>query len=222
MRIDGRAAFAGSVALSVALHVFVLVLRAPVTAPESARRASEEFRMINAVVVAQPTPPAAQKPKIKPPETRSKATVVEEKPSETPTETEKPPEETPPETPAPPGPEVPVTSSSQTGAGIPVEGGGGEDFLPYYKVDTKPEYLVKAPLEYPAQARRLNKTGSVVIEADIDSKGQLVDARVIKGAGFGFDEAALKMVTLSRFTPAYAAGKPVAVRMRFTVKFTLK
>jgi len=115
-------------------------------------------------------------------------------------------------------------SIANTGANANASQGtaSGIEFIPFYKVDVRPEYVYRAVLEYPAQAKRLGKDGSVILEADIDSNGKLVDVRIIQKAGFGFDEAASAMIQKSIFSPAYALGKAVAVRMRFTISFKMK
>ncbi|MDC7124350.1 MAG: TonB family protein, partial [Spirochaetales bacterium] len=96
-----------------------------------------------------------------------------------------------------------------------------ENFLPFYKVEKRPEFIHKANLQYPIQAKKRKIEGTVIIEADIDSKGILRKINIAKSAGFGFDEAASKMISESTFKPAYSEGKPVAVRMRFTIVFKL-
>jgi TonB family protein len=94
-------------------------------------------------------------------------------------------------------------------------------FIPYFKVDRLPRVIQKASLEYPKQAKRRNLEATVILEADIDEKGKLQAVRVVKPAGFGFDEAAEKYIRESRFSPAYIGENPVAVLMRFSIMFTL-
>ena len=95
-------------------------------------------------------------------------------------------------------------------------------FIPFYKVGKRPRFLYKAKLQYPLRAKQLGVEGTVILEADIDGKGEIVNVRIVKKAGFGFDEAAVNMIKNSKFTPAYSNGKPVPVRMRFTVLFKLE
>jgi len=95
-------------------------------------------------------------------------------------------------------------------------------FIPFYKVDKRPEFLYKAKLQYPLRAKKLGVEGMVILEADIDGKGNIINVRIIKKAGFGFDEAAVNMIKMSKFTPAYSNGKAVPVRMRFTILFKLE
>jgi len=96
-----------------------------------------------------------------------------------------------------------------------------EVFLPFYQVEKRPEFVNRAPLRYPPQAARQRIEGVVIVEADIDAQGRIVDTRVVREAGFGFEEAAIEMLTGSVFSPAIIGGRPVAVRMRFTIEFRL-
>ncbi len=97
-----------------------------------------------------------------------------------------------------------------------------EIYIPFYKVDKRPKFLVKARLSYPPRAKELGVEGIVILEVDIDKKGRVVAVRVVKRAGFGFDEAAVNMIKNSKFLPAYSDGRPVPVRMRFTIVFRLQ
>jgi TonB family protein len=74
---------------------------------------------------------------------------------------------------------------------------------------------------YPSIARRLNKNGKVVLAISIDEDGSLDGVKVESPAGYGFDEAAVDAVRMSRFTPATADGRPVACVARLTVRFEL-
>jgi protein TonB len=75
---------------------------------------------------------------------------------------------------------------------------------------------------YPADARAQQIEGDVVMEIVVDASGVVTEARVVRRAGFGLDESALRAVRASRFTPAVRGGRPVAERMRYTVTFALR
>jgi len=94
-------------------------------------------------------------------------------------------------------------------------------FMPAGAVDRVPRIITPAPLRYPEQARRNNLEATVTLEADIDAQGRVVDVRVVKPAGFGFDEAAAAYVRGSVFSPAFVGATAVGVRMRILVVFTL-
>lgn len=76
--------------------------------------------------------------------------------------------------------------------------------------------------EYPREARRLGKDGTVVLKLSLDAAGGVEAVEVVQGAGFGMDEAAEQAVWLSRFRPATRAGRPVASQAILPVRFTLR
>jgi len=50
----------------------------------------------------------------------------------------------------------------------------------------------------------LTMEGTVIIRVDMDEREAIINIRIIKEAGFGFDEDALNMIKLSGFSPAYS------------------
>ena len=56
----------------------------------------------------------------------------------------------------------------------------------------------------------------------VDPSGRVVSARPLNRAGYGLDEAALRAIADYRFSPASRAGRPVGVRMHWTVQFRLR
>ncbi|MBN1142600.1 MAG: energy transducer TonB [Deltaproteobacteria bacterium] len=76
--------------------------------------------------------------------------------------------------------------------------------------------------DYPPQARRLQKEGQVVIQLRLDRNGALCGAKVVKGAGFGFDEAALAAIRKARFLPAVRDGRPVPCLALLPIRFTIR
>lgn len=63
--------------------------------------------------------------------------------------------------------------------------------------------------EYPAQSQRLEEQGTVVLAFLIDVDGRVIDSRVESTSGSNrLDEAARKALSLCRFKPGTADGKP--------------
>ena len=75
---------------------------------------------------------------------------------------------------------------------------------------------------YPVHARADEVEGDVGVEIVVDREGRVVDARVARPAGHGFDEAALVAVRSYRFSPAQREGRAVRVRMPWSVQFRLR
>jgi protein TonB len=84
----------------------------------------------------------------------------------------------------------------------------------------EPRKLVHVPAEYPEIARRARVEGLVIIEAMIDERGFVRDARVLRSVPL-LDAAALAAATQWRYTPTLLNGVPVRVLMSITFNFKL-
>jgi periplasmic protein TonB len=74
--------------------------------------------------------------------------------------------------------------------------------------------------EYPKLAVQARLQGVVIIEATIDDKGRVVDAKVLRGLPM-LDQAALDAVRQWVYTPTFLDGHPTPVLMVVTVNFML-
>ncbi len=106
--------------------------------------------------------------------------------------------------------------------------GNGTDkdgYLFSFNGDKVPTPIIDFDLKqfFPAAAKAANITEkTVVILVQIDETGALKSAKIASGkAGYGFDEAAIKIINLARFSPGYVAGKPVKMSHRVPINFTL-
>ena len=199
--------------LSIGLHLITLFLSFQLNDPLEIENVVPAFPMISAVIVDTPEvvfelpPPVREEPEII--KEVNEAVTPDEEAEE---EIEELLEETSPLISS----ENELTSNSDPPVQTPET-----NYIPFYRVEKRPEFIHKASLEYPSQAKRMKVEGTVILEADIDSEGEVVQLRVIKAAGFGFEEAAIAMLEESSFTPAIMNGKSVGVRMRFTIKFEI-
>lgn len=85
-----------------------------------------------------------------------------------------------------------------------------------------PRFLRRVLPHYPQLAREMGKEGTVLLRLTIDERGRLIEAVVVRGAGSGFEEQALRAVKESTFSPARRDGKPVMCRANLPVKFVLE
>lgn len=76
--------------------------------------------------------------------------------------------------------------------------------------------------EYPAEAKKQGLEGEVVLVLDIDVNGTVTNATVSRGAGNGFDEAAVAAAKQFTFSPATRGGKAIPARILYQYAFTLK
>jgi periplasmic protein TonB len=84
-----------------------------------------------------------------------------------------------------------------------------------------PRFATKALPKYPRIARELGKEGTVLLRLTIDERGRLLDVEVLKRAGSGFDEEAVKAVKDSSFSPAKMDGRPIRCRAQLPIRFVL-
>ncbi len=86
-----------------------------------------------------------------------------------------------------------------------------------------PARLLSGPAPaYPAQARAAEIEADLALEIVVGVDGRIASARALDSAGYGLEAAALAAVRGYRFSPAERDGRPVAVRMRWTVQFRLR
>jgi TonB family protein len=78
-----------------------------------------------------------------------------------------------------------------------------------------PPSPVDTPIEYPEGE---STSASVTLELTLDERGSVRSARVTEG-GPPFAAAAERAVTSWQFRPALRRGKPVAARIRYTIRF---
>ncbi len=113
---------------------------------------------------------------------------------------------------------------SGAGAGMGSGAGAGGDEVVHAasSVQVSARLVQSVVAAYPVHARADEVEGDVGVEIVVDREGRVVDARVTHPAGHGFDEAALVAVRAYRFSPAQREGRPVRVRMPWSVQFRLR
>ena len=96
----------------------------------------------------------------------------------------------------------------------------------YKTVEVMPEPFggmeaIYKKIGYPEEARKKKVEGTVVILTFIDRDGEIIDAQVVEGIGFGCDEAARLAILYHRFKPGLIRGQKVKVQMEIPVEFKL-
>jgi TonB family protein len=77
-------------------------------------------------------------------------------------------------------------------------------------------------LKYPEAAKKAGVEGEVHLSFTITTDGAIVDAKILKGLGYGCDEELLRIINaMPRWSPARKAGKPAEVSYTLPVKFRL-
>jgi protein TonB len=86
-------------------------------------------------------------------------------------------------------------------------------------VKAHPERVVRP--EFTTEARTAGIDGVVLLELELDDRGNVVSAKVKKGLGHGLDEASLDAAKRTHFVPATRCGKPVAAPLVIKMRFSL-
>lgn len=94
-------------------------------------------------------------------------------------------------------------------------------YVPVYQVDSEPSVASEVKIPYPDEARRAGVEGTVTMSITIDLEGRVVKAVVVKGLGYGLDEAARNALLRFRFKPAIKNGEPVSTEMKYSYTFLL-
>ena len=85
----------------------------------------------------------------------------------------------------------------------------------------EPEKIFNVNPEYPELARRARLDGFVILQATIDTQGNVKDVEVLRGLGLGLDASAQDAVRQWKYTPTYYNGRPVEVLLTVNVVFQL-
>jgi periplasmic protein TonB len=76
--------------------------------------------------------------------------------------------------------------------------------------------------EYPEEARKNKIEGKVAVQFIINEDGACSDFEVIKGIGYGCDEAAVEAFKkMPKWKPGLVNGKPVKVRSQMSYNYKL-
>jgi len=84
------------------------------------------------------------------------------------------------------------------------------------------KYIAKN-IRYPAQALSMGAEGTVYISFVVNANGSISDVQVLRGIGFGCDEAASEVVAgMPVWIPGMQNKTPVSVRTKIPIKFEIE
>jgi protein TonB len=91
-----------------------------------------------------------------------------------------------------------------------------------FLVTSMPVLLSEVRIAYPEVAKKAGIEGPVVMDLLIDEQGKVRQVALIKGPGFGLNEAGLEAIKNFQFRPAKIKDQSVAVKIRYTYRFVLE
>lgn len=113
------------------------------------------------------------------------------------------------------------TGSQDRGVGRG-QGSGGAGMEPGERGFRAAKPIQTAKASYPLMALRMGLEADAVLKILVDAEGKVVKVEIIKSAGMGFDEEALKAVRQFRFEPARRDGRNVASEFTYIYRFRLE
>lgn len=96
--------------------------------------------------------------------------------------------------------------------------------MPFYPGgDTERLRFLADNIQYPQQASELGIQGTVYLQFVVDSKGNITDAKILRGIGGGCEEEALRVIKMMpQWHPGKQNGKTVRVLYTMPVSFRLQ
>ncbi len=87
---------------------------------------------------------------------------------------------------------------------------------------TPPEKIHYPTPRYTEEGRQARVQGVVILEAVVDTEGNISRVKILKGLSHGLSEQAVETAKEWKFRPAKKAGVPVAVYLNLTIRFSLQ
>lgn len=84
-----------------------------------------------------------------------------------------------------------------------------------------PRIIARTEPQYSEEARRAGVSTTITVSLVVNENGVPEDIRVVRGAGFGLDEMAVRAIETWRFEPAIREGKPFKTSSRVEMHFNL-
>jgi protein TonB len=91
--------------------------------------------------------------------------------------------------------------------------GGGQEFL---------KNFLSENLTYPSEALKNSIEGDVIVEYRVNSLGDVTEAHVVHGIGYGCDEEALRLVRLLKHQEVKNKGVKVTTNNKIKIPFRIK
>jgi TonB family protein len=91
-----------------------------------------------------------------------------------------------------------------------------------FTITKKPEIISNIQATYPPTALQLGLEADILLSLEIGPDGLVRQVSLVKGAGNGFDEAAIAAVKKFLFRPAYRGATPISIIIPWTYKFRIE
>jgi TonB family protein len=212
---DDRRGLRAAVALAVAVHVGLFLLHLPAGSEVDIGKAPERPVFVVKQVRFQSPPPRSQQQIPKRKERKKMIPIPDPTPDE-------------PEPLLIEEVEIPEVDYGDPDSvygipeGPPGLGFGGEGPIRLGGDVTPPIKIHYPSPKYTEEGRQARIQGVVILEAIIDTMGNVASVKVLKGLPQGLTDSAVEAAKQWKFEPARRGGEPVAVFLNLTIRFSLQ
>jgi TonB family protein len=112
---------------------------------------------------------------------------------------------------------LPGKEGTSSASAAPAENGSGSGS----QVVQSPQVLKEAIAKYPKAAKMAGIEGVVEMQVTINTQGLVESAELIRGPGYGLNEAALEAMKNFIFSPALRSGEKVSAKILYRYRFIL-
>jgi TonB family protein len=105
--------------------------------------------------------------------------------------------------------EAPVSLDTDSEGDIPLS----------HLIDTPAEIIAQGKLEFPEEFKNQEIETSSTIDIYLDNLGEIRNLQIVRSGERAFDEAAIRMILETTFSPAYSGELPVPCIVRMEVVF---
>ncbi|MFO8067090.1 MAG: energy transducer TonB [Bacteroidales bacterium] len=105
-----------------------------------------------------------------------------------------------------------------------MEKSGNKKFLKKPKLDGGKDALKKFindNLIYPKEALDKNIQGDVIVKYKVNTFGEVIESKVVKGLGHGCDEEALRLVSLIKYVAVNNRGVRITINNKIKIPFRI-
>ena len=96
---------------------------------------------------------------------------------------------------------------------------GSLDIFDIGDLEKKPQVRKQVPPQYPMEAKMQKISGYALAEFIIDTKGNVIDVKIVDSSNRVFNNATIKAISSWKFTPGEKDGRVVKTRTRVRLPY---
>ena len=94
--------------------------------------------------------------------------------------------------------------------------------VPIHQLDSAPKVLREAKMPYPQEAKAMEIEGKVVLSVEVLDDGSVGEVIILKGLGYGLDQASIQALKKFKFKPATKGGVNVPSIIQYSYLWVIE